>query len=288
MENLFKILKNKLPEKLLEIPQPPKQLYLRGKIPDWENTKFIAIIGSRKYSNYGREACQKIISELRGHNITIISGLAIGIDSIAHRSSLENNIQTIAIPGSGLNPKNIYPSINKNLSEEIIKKGGCLISEFEPDFKATPWSFPQRNRIMAGLADLILIIEAEEKSGTLITARMGIDYNKEVAVIPASIFNQNSKGSNNLLYQGATPVTSGKDILELLNLPTNDNSGQKKLNLDDFSKTEVKIIKLLKEPISRDKLIQQLDLSTTEINSTISLLEIKEILKESGGKIYLK
>jgi DNA processing protein len=288
MENLFKILPNKFPEKLLEIPQPPKHLYLRGEIPDWENTKFIAVIGSRKFSNYGENACKKIISELQGYNIAIISGLAIGIDSIAHRTALENNLQTIAIPGSGLNPKNIYPSINKNLSEDIIKNGGCLISEFEPDFKATPWSFPQRNRIMAGLADLILIIEAEEKSGTLITARMGIDYNKEIAVIPASIFTQNSKGSNNLLYQGATPITSGNDILELLNLPTKNNSGQRKLNLDDFSETEIKIIELLKEPISRDELIRQSKISAIEINSTISLLEIKEIIKESGGKIYLK
>ena len=287
MNKIKKLTKEDFPKKLLEIPQPPKQLYIKGEMPDFENGKFIAVIGSRKYSNYGQEACEKIISELRGYDITIISGLAIGIDSIAHKSALQNNLKTIAVPGSGLNSSAIYPSINKKLADEIIQAGGCLISEFEPDFRATTWSFPQRNRIMAGLADVILVIEAEEKSGTLITARMGLDYNKDVAVVPASIFAYGAKGSNNLLYQGATPITCGNDLLKLLNFSTKNNSGQKILNLDSFSSDEIIIIKNLKNPISRDELIKKTGFSTTKINPLISLMEIKGVIKENGGELFL-
>ncbi|MBU1557940.1 DNA-protecting protein DprA, partial [Patescibacteria group bacterium] len=241
----------------------------------------------RKYSNYGQEACEKIISELQGYDITIVSGLAIGIDSIAHRSALKNNLKTISVPGSGLDSSVIYPSMNKKLADEIIESGGCLVSEFEPDFKATTWSFPQRNRIMAGIADVILVIEAGEKSGTLITARMGIDYNKDVAVVPASIFSHGAKGSNKLLHQGATPITCGTDLLELLNFSTENNSGQKSLNLDDYSPEERKLIELLSEPMSRDELIRESGMLVTELNPLISLMEIKGLVKESGGEIFL-
>ncbi len=287
MHKIKKLTKEEIPERLFEIPQPPEQLYIKGTMPDFENTKFVAVVGSRKYSNYGQEACEKIISEIAGNDIVIISGLAIGIDSIAHKSALKNNVKTIAVPGSGLDDSAIYPALNRNLAQEIIKSGGCLISEFEPNFHATTWSFPQRNRIMAGLADVVLVIEAGEKSGTLITARMGTDYNKEVAVVPASIFSQSSKGSNKLLKQGATPIMCGDDLLELLNLPTKNNSGQKMLDLEDFSEEEKLIIQLLNEPVSRDEIIEKTDLSVIEINSTISLLEIKGVIKESMGEIFL-
>ncbi len=284
---IIKLNTEEFPEKLLEIPQPPKQLYIKGEMPDFENTKFVAVVGSRKYSNYGQEACEKIISELRGYDIAIVSGLAIGIDSIAHRSALKNGIKTISVPGSGLDSSVIYPSMNKKLADEIIESGGCLISEFDPTFKATTWSFPQRNRIMAGIADVILVIEAGEKSGTLITARMGIDYNKDVAVVPASIFAHGAKGSNKLLHQGATPITCGEDILELLNFSTENNSGQKTLYLNDFSTEEKEIIELLREPMSRDELIRESGMSVVELNPLISLMEIKGLVKESGGEIYL-
>src|SRR3989339_1250495 len=211
---IIKLSKQDFPEKLLEIPQPPKQLFIRGNLPDWENSKFVAVVGSRKYTNYGKEACEKIISGLRGCDVTIISGLAIGIDSIAHKSALEAKLKSIAVPGSGLNSSVIYPSINKKLADEIVQSGGCLLSEFEPDFQATTWSFPQRNRIMAGLSDAVMVIEAEIKSGTLITSRLATDYNRDVFAVPGSIFSPNSSGPNMLIRLGATPVTSSADILE--------------------------------------------------------------------------
>ncbi len=281
-----KLQKQEFPEKLLEIPQPPKQLFLRGKKPDWENDKFIAVVGSRKYTSYGKEACEKIISELAGYNIVIVSGLAIGIDSIAHKSALQNNLKTVAIPGSGIDSSAIYPAMNKRLAEEIVSSDGCLLSEFEPDFKATTWSFPQRNRIMAGLADIILVIEASERSGTLITARMGLEYNKEVCTIPASIFSHGAKGSNKLLHQGATPITCGQDILDLLGVSAEKTLEQKKLDFENCSNEEKQVLEILNEPLSRDELVEKLNIPITKINPLISLMEIKGLVKESGGQIH--
>ncbi|AKM84192.1 MAG: hypothetical protein UR58_C0001G0475 [Candidatus Campbellbacteria bacterium GW2011_OD1_34_28] len=282
-----KLSKEYFPEKLLEIPQPPKQIFVKGEIPNWDDTKFVTVIGSRKYTSYGKEVCEKIISGLKGHNITIISGLAVGIDSIAHRSALKNNLKTIAVPGSGLDNSVIYPSINKSLAEEIVNSGGCLLSEFENNFKATQWSFPQRNRIMAGLSDVILVIEAGEKSGTLITARMGLDYNKEIAVVPASIFIDGAKGSNKLLRQGAVPITCTDDLLEILGISSEKESGQKILLLENFSEEEKEILLLLNEPLSRDEIAQKSLIPISELNSVISLLEIKGVIKEVGGEICL-
>ena len=285
MNKIIKLSKEEFPEKLLEIPQPPKQLYIRGEMPDWENQKFITVVGSRKYTSYGKEVCEKIVSELAGYDIVIVSGLAIGIDSIAHRTALQNNIQTLSVPGSGIDSSVIYPSMNKNLAEEIVSAGGCLFSEFNPDFKATTWSFPQRNRIMAGLADIILVIEASEKSGTLITVRMGLDYNKEVCTVPASILSHGAKGSNNLLHQGATPITCGRDILDLLGVLGDQDPKQKKLEFENCSNEEKQILELLNEPLSRDELARKSEMSITKLNPLISLMEIKGLVKEVGGEI---
>ena len=287
MTEIKKLSKIEFPEKLLEIPQPPKQIYYSGNIPNWEETKFVTIVGSRKYTNYGKEACEKIISGLRGHNISIISGLAMGIDSIAHKSAIENNLKTIAVPGSGIDPSVIYPSINRSLADKIVESGGCLLSEFEPDFKATQWSFPQRNRIMAGLSDVILIIEATEKSGTLITARMGTDYNKDVAVVPASIFSAGSKGSNKLLSQGATPITCSEDLLDLLGFSSEKNPEQKKLEFENCSDEEKQVLEFLSEPLSRDELSRISKIPIMKLNPIISLMEIKGLIKENAGEIYL-
>ena len=187
--------KQSFPVGLLEIPQPPHTLFMLGQFPS-ADTKFLTVVGSRKFSNYGKEACERIIEGLRGYNISIVSGLALGMDSIAHKTALSVGLHTIAIPGSGLNSNVLYPSTNRYLVEKIITSGGALLSEFESDFRATKWSFPQRNRIMAGIADAVLIIEAEEKSGTLITSRMAVDYNKTILAVPGSIFSDNSKGTN--------------------------------------------------------------------------------------------
>ena len=271
-------------EKLLEIPDCPKSLFYSGNFPDNnKKIKYIAIVGSRQHSNYAKESLEKIMSELKGQNIVIISGLALGIDTLAHKYAIKNNLKTITVPGSGLGEKNLYPRSNLELTKEILDNNGLLLSEFEENFKATPWSFPQRNRIMAGISDMVLIVEAKEKSGTLITARLALDYNKDLVVIPNSIFSEYSKGSNRLMKQGAPPIFCGNDILEILGL-TENKPKQKTLNLDDFSENEQKILKILEEPMNKQELQEKLNLNITQLNTELSILELKDVIKESLGK----
>lgn len=276
-----------LPKRLQEISDPPKKLYIRGNLPK-EEYKWLAVVGARKNSQYGKDACEKLIAGLRGQPIVIVSGLAMGIDSIAHRSALDAGLVTIAVPGSGLDDKVLYPSLNKSLANKILESGGALLSEFEPNYKATIWGFPQRNRIMAGLSDAVLVIEAETKSGTLITSRLASEYNREVLTVPGSIFSRNSDGPNMLIRLGATPVRSSEDILEALGLLT-DEAKQKSLDLKytDCSAEEMKIIDALANPLSRDDLARKLGIPVSELNTLLSILEIKGLIKESLGEIHL-
>ncbi len=278
-------LKNsEFPALLREIPSPPESLFCVGELPNINN-KFLCVVGSRKNTSYGRESCEKLIQGLAGYPITIISGLALGIDSIAHESALKSNLQTIAVPGSGLDQKVLYPQSNFRLAEKIISKGGGLLSEFEPNFRATPWSFPQRNRIMAGMSHAVLVVEAGEKSGTLITARLALDYNRDVFVVPGDIFSQTSKGSNSLLRLGAEPVTSSQDILKTLGFEVLEK--EKEIDMSDLSEDEKKIVEILNEPIEKDEIVRLCDLPPNRVNIALTSLEIKGIVSESMGKLRL-
>lgn len=284
MYKIRKLDKKEFPKALLEIPQPPKTLYIRGNLPE-ENFTYLTVVGSRKYTSYGKEVCQKLIHGLKGYPIVIVSGLALGIDSIAHRSALDVGLITVSFPGSGLDNFALHPQTNVRLAEEIEKSGGCLISEFEPDFKATLYSFPQRNRLMAGISKAVLIIEAEEKSGTLITARMALDYNRDVLVVPGSIFSSNSNGTNWLIKQGATPVSTSEDILEALGFPIEKPKLSDEEKYANCSKEELKIIELLREPMERDELVRASGMDTASANALLSIMEIKELIKEELGEI---
>lgn len=275
---------SKIPLRLLEIPQPPKRLYLKGTLPDFEKYKFLTVVGSRKHTTYGREVCEKIITGLSGYNIVIVSGLALGIDSIAHQSAIKAGLITIAVPGSGISEEVLYPKNNLFLAREIIEKGGALLSEFEPDLRAAIWTFPQRNRIMAGLSDAVLIIEAEEKSGTLITARMALDYNKIVLAVPGSIFSSASNGTNRLIKEGAYAITEARDVLLALGINPRDEE-IKENKYEDCTPEELKILEILIEPMARDEIIFKLDIDIGELNAILSLLEIKGYIKEELGLI---
>ena len=270
--------KEDFPRLLFEIPDCPERLRIRGKLPKNE-PKFLCVVGSRRYTNYGRDVCEKLITGLKGKNIVIVSGLALGIDALAHKTALRAGLKTVGIPGSGLDPSIIYPRTNRVLSEKIINSGGALISEFEDKFKATPQSFPRRNRIMAGMSDAVLIIEAEPRSGTLITARLGLEYNREVFVVPGSILSRNSLGTNALIKDGAIPINSSEDLLEELGLQENRET----LNLNFLSEEERRIIEILKTPMSRDELIKRLDLGISQSNLLISAMEIKGLIRENLG-----
>lgn len=274
------------PPLLREIPKPPKNIFVSGALPDFEENKFLCVVGSRKYTEYGKSACQKLIAGLRGFPIVIVSGLAIGIDSIAHQAALDAGLKTIAVPGSGLNPTILYPQSHLNLAKNILRNGGALLSEFESDFKATPWSFPQRNRIMAGLSHAVLIVEAEQKSGTLITSRLATDYNRDVLTVPGSIFSKNSDGPNMLLRLGATPISSSEDILTALGFESRTERPDQEMLFLNCSTEERKLLAVIGEPKEKSVIMRELQIPINELNALISLLEIKGLIKEYLGEIH--
>jgi DNA processing protein len=266
---------------LEEIPQKPKSFYLRGTLENIKHKKIVAFVGSRACTSYGINACKNLIEGLRGYNIVIVSGLAMGIDAVAHKAALDVGLTTIAFPGSGLDWKYLYPAINKGLAKEILKNGGALLSEYEPETKGAIWTFPQRNRLVAGVADLVIVVEAQEKSGALITARLGTEYNKIVGAVPGSIYNESSKGCNWLLKLGAVTITSSADILNELGLENNNVPVSPLL----INEQEGLVLHLLNEPKTKDAIIHELGISSMEANIIFSTLEIKGLIKETYGLI---
>lgn len=287
-----KLQKSKFPKSLLEIPQPPDELYIIGELPTDPDLVYLAIVGSRKFTSYGKEVCEKLIAGLKDYPVVIVSGFAMGIDTIAHKKAMQVGLKTIVFPGSGLSEHAMYPKSNIVMMRAIVESGGCLISEFEPDFKATYWSFPMRNRLMAGISKAVLVIEAQERSGTLITARLAVEYNKDLLTVPGNIFSPNAKGTNKLLRMGATPITSPEELLEALGFEKEEDSievresKQQKL-FQDLSREEKKIIELLREPLERDELVRRAGLPVYETNALLSILEIKGVIKEELGEIRL-
>lgn len=284
-----------LPYLLKEISDPPKVLYALGNTSLLTDTsiKFLCIVGSRRYSSYGYDAVRHIIQSLKGQPVAIVSGLALGIDSIAHSTALEIGLPCIAIPGSGLDKDVLYPRTHLELAESILKHGGLLLSEFEPNTRASPWSFPMRNRIMAGLSHVVLIIEGEEDSGTLITARLALDYNRDVCALPGSIFSETSKGPLGLIKNGATPICNPEDLHKLLGLKTDlilEDAPEKaeeyiREKIQNCSEEEILILSKLTEPKTREELLTTTGLELTKLQISISMLEIRGLVSEEYGCI---
>jgi len=257
---------------LLETPQPPKELWYQGKLPSPE-LKLLAVVGSRQYTTYGQQVIEHLFSGLAGFPIGIISGLALGIDRLAHEAALKNNLYTLAVPGSGLDESVLYPASHKSLAKKILESGGGLLSELSPQTPAAPWTFPQRNRIMAGLAQATLLIEAGEKSGTLITARLAVDYNRELLAVPGSIFSKNTYGTHQFLKLGATLVTDSSDILDVFNIKADPKD--KKVTTVDLTPEEKKVITLLHEPQEKDTLLRSLSLPAAQANILLMHMEMQ-------------
>ncbi len=272
-----KLSQNEFPPLLSEIPQPPKQLYVQGSLPSYD-VRWLAVVGSRKYSHYGKDVCQHLISGLRGYPIVIVSGLALGIDAIAHTAALEAGLPCVSVPGSGLDERVLYPRSNVALARRIIESGGALLSEFDPMQQAAPWTFPQRNRIMAGITHATLLIEATERSGTLITARMASDYNRELLAVPGSIFSEHSHGTHQFIKLGATPITSPEDILTALGITERLESVTPTLTPE-----ETRVWDLLSEPRDRDSLLRELGMDIQEAQTILMLLEINGHIVETDG-----
>ena len=285
-ENGIKIIKKsakEYPKILKEISNAPKQLYARGELPKNHDMNF-AIVGTRAASEYGKTLAFKIAKELSELGFNIVSGLALGIDTQAHLGALAGNGKTIAVLGSGIDDASIFPKENLKLVKTIVDSGGAVISEYEPNAKSEIWYFPERNRIVSGLSKGVLVVEAPEKSGALITARLALEQNREVFAVPGSVFSKNSIGANNLIKSGAKMVTSIDDILEELNLTElkihkKESEGEK---LNPEEKLILNII--LKEPIHIDKICEIAKLPASRVLSVISVLEIQGIIKNIGGK----
>jgi DNA processing protein len=276
---IVKVTPENFPPLLREIPQVPESLNYRGQLPP-ADMKLLAVVGSRKYSTYGKQVVEHLISGLRGFNVGIVSGLALGIDSLSHEAAMRHKMYTLAVPGSGIDDEVIYPARHRGLAKQILENNGGLLSEFEPTFKATKWSFTQRNRIMAGIAHATLMIESTEKSGTLITARMATDYNRELLVVPGNIFSGNCAGTHQFLKLGATPVTHAHDILYALGIDP-EKGPEKTLpftDLSTLSPAEQTILTALNEPTDTDTLIRACNLPPHEANALLMQMEIKGLI----------
>ena len=281
-DGLKQLAPEEFPPLLCEIPDTPKQLFVRGTLPPPDHA-WLAVVGSRALSPYGKQVCEYLIEGLRGYPIVVVSGLAYGTDALAHKTALDIGLPCVGVPGSGLDWNVLYPKAHVNLAREIVKGGGALLSEFEPDFKATNYSFPQRNRVMAGMSHATLIIEARERSGTLITARLATEYNRELLVVPGSIFSAGSHGSHQFLKLGATPVTEPDDILKALGIEKRESAAAD--SHADLSPEEIRVLEIVATPCSRDDLLEALNMSVSEANILLSTMEIKALIVEELGVI---
>lgn len=268
------------PKQLLEIPQLPKKLWVRGALPP-AKTKFLAVVGSRAMTRYGQEACEKLITGLAGYPVSIVSGLALGVDACAHKAALKAGLHTVAIPGSGLDDSVISPRTNVKLAHDILASGGALISEQEPMHK--PWlkEFPSRNRLMVGMSDAVLMVEAGEKSGTLITARLAGEYNRELLCVPHRIADPHAFGPHLFIRLGATLVTEPLHVLEALGIPPRETSTAA-LPVD-VNDAERKILSMLEEPKTRDEIVRGASGAAGDVLTALVALELRGLVKEEFG-----
>lgn len=283
--NFITIENNSYPRKLKEIYDPPYALYVKGKLPA-ENEKVIAIVGARDCSNYGIEVVSYLANELAKNGISIVSGLARGIDYYSHKGALSSNGLTYAVLGSGVDV--CYPIENFNVYMDMQKQGG-IISEYKYGSKPLPHNFPMRNRIISGLSDGILVVEAREKSGSLITVDMGLDQGKEIYAVPGRITDKLSNGCNNLLGMGAKIVTTVDDILEDLldNYQGIDNKS--KINIKILENEEKIVYACLGfTPKHIDEVQTETNMNITQLITTLLSLEMKDYIYQSSKNYYSK
>ncbi|MFA6410251.1 MAG: DNA-processing protein DprA [Candidatus Buchananbacteria bacterium] len=279
------ILEDNYPKILKEIYGCPPLLYYFGDF-DLNNDFCLAVVGTRKITPYGKRVTEDLVKELTNAGITIVSGLALGIDACAHQTTIASNGKTIAVLGSGLDQ--IYPATNRQLGQKIIETGGAIISEFPLGMLPFKSNFPLRNRIISGLSLGTLIIEAGIKSGALITAQFALEQNREVFAVPGNIYSQTSAGPNQLIKQGAKIISQVSDILETLNLKSATVSKQIKEIIPENETEKMLLEHLSAEPLCVDKLVQCTKLNISLINSTLSILEMKGAVKNLGGQTYIK
>lgn len=275
------------PQLLREIHDPPPVLLVRGNLPQYFAHFALAVVGPRVPTPYGRQVTNEIVGDLARAGLTIISGLALGIDALAHTATLQAGGQTLAVLGNGI--ETVYPVQNQGLGQKIVAAGGAIISEYPPGTLPAAYNFPQRNRIIAGLARGVLIVEARRKSGSLITAKLALEENRDVFAVPGSIFAETSAGTNNLISAtGAKLITCAAEIFETLNL---QNSVSQKVlqQITPASKKEDLLLKILtKDSQSIEHLIKLSKLPADKVTATLSFLELKGLVKNFGGSMWAR
>jgi len=281
------------PVTLQNMKSPPKSLWMRG---GWSSDlgahpdrhKFLCVIGSRVHSEYGAQAVRKLMKGLSGYPISIVSGLAIGIDSLAHEAALEAGLHCVAFPGSGLDWNIIYPQSRRDLAERIVIAGGALLSEWPATFPFTNWTFAARNRLMAGLSHATLIIEGNQGSGTLKTAEYAEKDGRDLLVVPGSIFSSLSYGPHMLYKRGAIPIFDSNDLLEALGfaaVPSGMMSDEQFMNLDPTAQKVVSFIR--RGETSYELLSDELAIPASELSVLLSSLELDGLIKISGSSLFL-
>ena len=271
------------PASLRNISSPPKQLYYLGApLSDLDQRPTVAIVGSRKVSHYGGQVTAELASALARRDITVVSGLAMGVDAIAHQAVVEAGGRAVAVLPSGLDL--IYPASNRQLAKRILERGGTLITEYPFETEPFKQNFIARNRLIAGLAQATLITEAAEKSGSLHTANFALEQGREVLAVPGNITSYLSTGTNNLIKSGATPITSAQDIFEALNLAPGEATDHE---IVAANKEEQIILKLLTSGVSDGtELLEQSELRPPVFNQTLTMMEITGKIKAAGNDYW--
>ncbi|MFH1833367.1 MAG: DNA-processing protein DprA [Candidatus Levyibacteriota bacterium] len=276
------------PELLRQIKNPPFVLYGKGQMPDgtWFS-RSISVVGARKTTQYGREVTKLLVTELALRGLTIVSGLALGIDAVSHMTALENNGRTIAVLGCGADC--CSPAENLSIYKDILKTNNCIVSEFPLGMKPTQWTFPARNRIIAGLSQGVLVTEGAEDSGSLITAEFALKFGRKVFAVPGPITSQMSKGPYKLIQKGAKLVTSGEDILKELKIQKSKIkiTGQNSKARKGDTKEENTILKLLEnEPLHFDEIVGKTKFKPSELSRIVSLMELKGFIKSLNNGYF--
>jgi DNA processing protein len=272
------------PQRLKEIEQPPPVLYVRGDyLPD--DLYAVAIVGTRRVTAYGRQITEELSSYLAANGITVISGLARGVDAIAHQTALKAGGRTIGVLGSGVDK--IYPPEHRQLAEQIMMGHGAIVSDYAPGTPPDASNFPPRNRIISGLSLAVVVIEAGETSGALITAEFAAEQGREIFAVPGSILAPQSKGTNKLIQKGALPLLSVNDLMQALNL-TRMGAQKAARKIIPADATEARLIGVLgTEPLHVDEIRNQTELPIEKVSATLALMELKGMVRQVGGMNYV-
>ncbi len=310
MKKVIAIEDKEYPVFLKKINDPPKKLFYKG---EWDAKIFencLAVVGSRRMTTHGKRAAELLAGEVAARGITIVSGFMYGVDATAHRAALNANGRTIAVMPCGIDL--IHPEYQEELYNDILENNGLIVSEYEGDFQPTLWTYPRRNRIVAGLSKAVLVIEAGIKSGSLITANWAKKFERKIFAVPGPIFSSVSKGTNQLIKDGASIATESKDILDYYRSNFEFSSSLRKQNFSNrfplttpypdsfhlsgphdlknlFSSLENQIIEQLqREPLEIDSLARNLGIPVSQLGTLLSIMQIKGFVSQEGGKYHSK